>query len=272
MYGGEHMKNNKALIRLIMSIFSLCLAVCLIIVISFAWFLANTAVTAKIHVTVTGGKDLTILLEGYQGDEWKDIKEVSYESLNPGDKIYLRLVIQTSSSTDQNITAKYGKMGANISNAVSANIDSTATGDVKGHITYQGVDIMDILANDDSESDNPYAVYEDGDKFWEISSTGKITILDNYKIYNAMVSYDLGSSEQNLLPSQLSFTGKTPRALSEDIFGDGATVYAASTTYCYFAIEYIDYDSSSSAVKDYKSNNYFIYQTFNIETIDVFGK
>ena len=91
------------------------------------------------------------------------------------------------------------------------------------------------------------------------------------KLEKAMNSYNLGSSEEDLLPNELpAFSTLTAQTLDDYIFGSGGTtIYASTLTYAYFAIEYENFESSSSTGK-YLSNNYFVYQSFSIETINIY--
>lgn len=271
------MNNKKNILSLIGSIFSLCLAIVLSIVIVYAWFGNNAVTTSSINVSVIGGSEITVKLEGYDSanNKWVDVSNINFENIHPGDKYYLRLNITSRATSNTTITANYGEYDSDVSDLISATIDPAeiATGDIKGHITYAGINIMDIYENPDSETNevNPYIVKMDNEIIYYISTEGEITVVEKFKIHNAMVSYNLGSSQVDSKPSDLSFEGIIPTDLSKGIFGNGATVYANSTTYCYFALEYTNYESDSIEEKKYNSNNYFVYQTFKVSEIKVFG-
>lgn len=266
------MSNKKLVLKLVNSIISLCLAMVLTIVISIAWFNQNSKTTAHTVVSVVGSSDLSVTLEGFdvKTDTWKDVSKITFDNFEPGDKYYLRLKIISSSDTTKTLKANYGKCDSKLNDLVSVDLESSTSNEIKGHMTYQGIPIMDVVDNTENTNTYPYAVFMNGNKIYNITKNLNVDIVEEYKIYNAMVSYNLGSSLDDLKPSEISLEGKVANELTEGIFEDGVSVYGNTTSYCYFALEYVDYDSNSSEEKKYESNNYFVYQTFTISKVDVY--
>ena len=257
--------------NLIFSIISLCLSLMLFVFISFAWLTTNSRVTSDVLVVVTGGSDYTYDLQYYSDSEseWVTVtieNPIRFDKFDPGDAMYLRFVIASTSVNDGSIQATYDTYSSSVTSDIDVDLD-----DMK--IYYNGVAILDIEDNTDTETSTsyPYVVKMEGEVIYLITSAGKITVADDYKIEKAMNSYNLGSSKTNYTPSELpSLVSSTKYSLDDYIFGPtGTTVYSKTTTYCYFAIEYEDFESSSSS-GEYSSNNFFIYQSFNVRTIKVY--
>lgn len=263
------MSNKKLIMKLINSIISLSLAILLTIVIALAWFTENKSSTSKIGVNVIGAEDDSVTLEGYNysTSKWTSVNNISFDNFSPGDKYYLRLKVNSVSSSDRILTASYGDFDSYLSSFVNVDILSNPTSEILGYITYLGIPIMDIVASDDSSY--PYAVYMDNVKIYSITNDLDVVINEEYKIHNALVSYNLGSSKDDLNPTYFDFSDLDSIEITDSIFDSGVYIYGNSTTYCYFALEYTDYDSTDDDSL-YDSNNYFSYQTFSISKISVY--
>lgn len=257
--------------NLILSIVSLCLASMLMVFMAFAWYTTNSVVSSSVLVSVTGGSDCTYILQYYDSaeDDWVDVGkagQISFDKFDPGDAMYFRFVIASSRSENSVIQAKYNNYSTTKTSDIDIDVDDMV-------VYYSGVAIFDIIENTDTKTKTayPYCVEIEGEVVYLITSTGGYVIVDDYKIEKAMNSYNLGSTEDDLLPNELpSFDTLTPKTLDDYIFGSGGTtIYAQTITYAYFAIEYENFESSTSTGK-YLSNNYFVYQSFSIETINIY--
>jgi len=239
---------------------------------TFAWYTTNSRVTSSVIINVIGGSDYSYTLEYYDdsSSEWVQVttsNPLSFDKFDPGDAMYLRFVIASSSTENGTIQAKIKSYSSSVSDDLTVDLTTMK-------ILHDGYDVLDIIENEDSTTSTayPYVVEMEGEVIYYISSDGEITLADDYKIENAMVTYDLATSESDLTPSGLSsLSTLTSQSLDDYIFGSsGETVYASTTSYAYFAIEYVDYESSSTEEQDYDSNNYFIYQSFAISAINVY--
>lgn len=257
--------------NLILSIVSLCFATLLIIFISFAWLTTNSAVSAGITVNVTGGSEYSYILQYYDDTsyEWVAVTPTSpleFEKFDPGDTMYLRFVIESRSATNGSIQAQYKNYSSDITDEITVDLTDKK-------IYYNGVSILDVVDNTDTATKTafPYITLMEGEIIYYITASGKITVAENYKIEKAMSSYNLGTSTEDLDPTELpNLSTKTRYSLEQYIFGpSGETLFANSRTYCYFTLEYQDFESSASD-GTYASNNYFIYQSFEIDTINVY--
>ncbi len=257
--------------NLIFSIISLVLASTLLVFISFAWFTTNSVVNATTLIKVIGGADCSYTLQKFDknSDDWVDINSdnpLQLEKFTPGESIYLRYEIISSKSEDSYVQSNMGAYYSTISTHISADITK------KQILLDEAYQIFDITDNTDATTKNeyPYITSYNNHVIYNIDSAGNIYLTDFSRIENAIVTYDLGSSKSDLKPTALpTYDTLTKKSLSENIFdGSGQTVYANSTTYCYFSIVYEDYEEVESTI--YDSNDYFIYQQFKIETINIY--
>lgn len=255
--------------NLIFSIISLILASTLVVFISFAWFTTNSEVNSTTLIKVTGGSKYEYALQTYDTNAWVDVNSenpLSFDKFSPGDSIYLRYKIVSSKSEDSVVQSNLGQYSSTLSDHLTADIEAK---EIKLDNAYQ---VFDIEDNTDSatKTEYPYVTNYEGHTIYNIDAKGNITLTDFAKIENAVVTYDLGSSKENLTPSQLpSYDDLTKKALGENIFdGQGQKIYANDVTYCYFSIVYEDYDVVESEI--YDSNDYFIYQQFKVETINIY--
>lgn len=267
------MKEKSLIIKLICSAVSLCLSFAVIIIITYSWFISNAGVNAGITVSVQSGSDFQITLEGWNEAEskWVDINQLSFDRMQPGEYYYMRAVANSRSSSDGNLTAAYESYDSQMSNLVNVDIFEEPSEGIYGHITYSGVAILDVIQNTDTTTKTkyPYVVEIEDAIVYYIDTNEEITIVDKYKIHNAMLSYNIEATIEDKTPSQLSVSGITGTDLSEQIFGSGAIIKAGVTTYCYFALGYTDYELMPSA--DYVSNNYFIFQLLKIQKISLYA-
>lgn len=257
--------------NLILSIVSLCLASMLMVFMAFAWYTTNSGVKSSVVINVTGGSDCSYRLQYYDAteDDWIDVGEagqISFDKFDPGDAMYFRFVVASSRTENSVLQAKYNNYSTTKTNDIDIDVDDKV-------VYYSGVAIFDITENTDTATKTtyPYCVQIENETVYLITATGNYIIVDDYKMEKAMNSYNLGSSEEDLLPNELpAFSTLTAQTLDDYIFGSGGTtIYASTLTYAYFAIEYENFESSSSTGK-YLSNNYFVYQSFSIETINIY--
>ena len=267
------MKEKSLIIKLICSAVSLCLSFAIIIIITYSWFISNAGVNAGIEVSVQSGSDYQITLEGWDESslKWVDIADLSFDRMRPGEYYYMRAVANSRASSDGTLTAAYESYDSQMSNLVNVDIFAEPDDGIYGHITYSGVAIMDVIQNTDTTTatNYPYVVEIEDAIVYYINTSNEITIVDKYKIHNAMLSYNIESTTTDKTPDDLDVSGITGTTLSEQIFGSGATIYAGTTTYCYFALGYTDYETTPSA--DYVSNNYFIFQLLQIKKISLYA-
>ncbi len=257
--------------NLIFSIISLILASTLLVFISFAWFTTNSVVNATTLIKVIGGTDCSYTLQRFDTntDLWVDINEnnpLQLEKFTPGESIYLRYKITSTKTTNSYVQSNMGSYSSTLSTHLSADIEK------KQILLDEAYQVFDIIDNtDDTTKGNyPYVTTYNNHVIYNIASNGKISLTDFSKMENAVVTYDLGSSKEDLKPTKLpSYDELTKKSLSQNIFdGSGQTIYANSTTYCYFSIHYEDYETVESQI--YDTNDYFIYQQFKIETINIY--
>lgn len=237
--------------NLILSIVSLCISSLLIVFISYAWFLSNAQVTAGILNVNVSGVDCEVTIETYQSSQWRELDELSFDNIEPGDTFYFRLKVVVGQNVRLN-----AKADDYTSNVISGS-DGISVDLEKSEITYQGVTLFNI-------EDNNTVIIDDA-VVYNVSNSGAINVVDNYKIEKAFNVYNLGTS----VTGAPSIAGATAVSLEDNIFGSGVTLQEG-TSYAYFALEYEDYDSSSDATKEYASNNYFVYQVLHIDSINVF--
>ncbi len=255
--------------NLIFSILSLILASTLVVFISFAWFTTNSEVNSTTIIKVTGGSKYEYTLQTYDTNEWVNVNSenpLSFDKFSPGDSIYLRYKIVSAKSENSYIQSNLSSYSSEISDHLSANLEKMQ---IELDKAYQ---VFDIIENKDEETkaDYPYITNYEGHTIYNIDSNGKIVLTDFSKIENAVVTYDLTSSKDDLTPSELpKYDGLTKKTLGQNIFdGQGQTIYANDVTYCYFSIVYEDYDEVESEI--YDSNDYFIYQQFRVESINIY--
>lgn len=255
--------------NLIFSILSLILASTLVVFISFAWFTTNSEVNSTTIIKVTGGSKYEYTLQTYDTNAWVDVNSenpLSFDKFSPGDSIYLRYKIVSAKSENTYIQSNLRTYSSEISDHLTANLEKMQ---IELDSAYQ---VFDIVENTDSKTkeDYPYITNYNGHTIYNIDKDGNIVLTDFSKIENAVVTYDLGSSKDDLKPSELpTYDTLEKKELGQNIFdGQGQTIYANDVTYCYFSIVYEDYDEVESDV--YDSNDYFIYQQFRVESINIY--
>ncbi len=238
--------------NLILSIVSLCLAFMVTFLVLFAWLTTNATTKASILNVHVNGVQCDVSLETYQNNSWVELDDLSFDNLEPGDVIYFRLKV------DSEVPVRVNANPDSFTSEAIGGADGIVVDLTNMELTYQGVSIFNI--------EDDYTVLIDNQVVYNINAvTGAITIVDDYKIGNAMNTYNLGTS----VTGKPSIEGLTGNALGSLIFDSGVSL-SSGISYAYFAIEYEDYDSSSSTLKEFSSNNFFVYQLLTITALNVF--
>ena len=248
----------KRKINMIISLVSLSVTLCLLIVTMFAWYTSNKNVSANGIMGSSEGDNYSLKLQrGYynanNGWNWIDTETISFSNISPGNVFFFRIVMDSS---DENSFT-----------AVFKDIDSEFQENKL--IIENGY----VCLKNSSKNIPLYKITDDKVKIGEnnnntlYSIDGNNIYLADYKIHNTFYFYSIGTTE----PTDNSIVAydkeQTKKLLSASDLSFNFTLNNTSNCY-YFALEFNE-DKSLETINGVLCSNAYLYQKLIIGYISV---
>ncbi len=249
----------KRKINMIISLVSLSVTLCLLIVTMFAWYTSNKNVSANGIMGSSEGDNYSLKLQrGYFDSSnnkwnWIDTETLSFSNISPGNVFFFRIVMD--SSDKNSFTAVF----KDIDSELQENKLIIENGYVCLKNSSNNIPLYKI-------TDGKVKISENNDKTL-YSIDGNNIYLADYKIHNTFYFYSIGTTE----PTNNSIVAydkeETKKLLSASDLSFNFTLNNTSNCY-YFALEFNE-DKSLETINGVSCSNAYLYQKLIIGYISV---
>lgn len=234
------MKGFKEYKNLILSILSLSATLLLLIVCVLGWYVTNKqAYVTGVVGSTKDNNDFSLVLEYYDGQAWEEVTDFDFEDMYPGDVITFRLNVTCNGTATTNISTSFTGI---TSKSHTLTVDN-------GYVKLGDVSLYEI-------DENNKVTVNDEDTLYLISNN-EISLVD-YKLEDACKVYYLEkrlvASDDDTIP--LISNNVTSNSIIDEFI---SSVEITESSNLYFAIKY----------EDLETNNYYAYQTLDIDQLIV---
>lgn len=243
----------------IISLITLSVTICLLIVTIFAWYSSNKNVSATGIMGSSKGDGYTLKLQrGYYDSnnskwEWIDTEFLSFSNISPGNVFFFRIVMD--SSDENSFTAVF----KDIDSELQENKLVVENGFVCLKNSSKNIPLYEIKDSKVSIVSN-----EESKTLYLIDEYNNITLSD-FLIHNTFYFYDFSITEpsNNIIPDGKSGTllSSLDLTFSFDLNGNSSNCY-------YFALEFND-ELSTETINGVECSNAYLYQKLIIGYISV---
>ncbi len=246
----------KRKINMIISLVSLSVTLCLLIVTMFAWYTSNKNVSANGIMGSSKGDNYSLKLQrGYynanNGWNWIDTETLSFSNISPENVFFFRIVMD--SSDENSFTAVF----KDIDSELQENKLVVENGYVCLKNSSKNIPLYKIT------EDSKVKIGENNNNtLYSIDENNNIYLAD-YKIHNTFYFYSIGTTE----PTDNSIEGYDKTQLSASDLSFNFTLNNTSNCY-YFALEFNE-DKSLETINGVSCSNAYLYQKLIIGYISV---
>ena len=245
----------KKKLNLYMSIFTLSVTLCLLIMTVFSWYVTNKNVFATGIFGSSESDDFSLKLQkGTYTDstwDWVDSNSISLTNINPGDTFFFRIKFETTNTNSFLFELK----------DISSELQTTKLVVDNEYICFKATNNIPLY----KLIDNKFKIGED--ILYSYDTTNEIISLGStFYIENTFLVYNLGlNSDTPDFTDDLSQIEKDKvKALNESFLIENVS----ETKYFYFALEFNE-ELSLKTIDGIQCSNAYLYQKLTIGNISI---
>lgn len=253
--------------KLIFNIFTLIVTTTLLIVVCLAWYTSNKNVSANGIIASTLGDEYSLKLERRINSDgeliWKDTKNLSFTNLNPGNKFYFRIVIDSPKDSSFQATISFD----NVESELQPNKLVVENGSICKYVPNQSSSTNSSTINKNVplykiENNKVTVKVNDIDKTLYSIDNNNISLAD-LKIQDVFKFYKI---DENSIDADLS--NKTSISLKNVNELYDLTSDSNGKAYLYFVLEFNE-NASLALIDGKQSSNAYLYQKLIIGSISI---